>query len=87
MSAKNPHALTSFSVNARDWIRLRRALYGPEDAQALMLRCFKASKANKINETTVQNVWQAQDDALEAALGYDAPAERKAAREAWLATR
>ena len=51
-----------------------------------MLRCFKASKANKINETTVQNAWQAQDDALEAALGYDAPAERKAAREAWLAT-
>ena len=81
------NAMSSFSVNARDLIRLRRALYGPEDAQALKLRCFKASKASKINETTVQNAWQAQDDALDAALGYDAPAERKAAREAWLAPR
>lgn len=61
------------------------SLYGPEDAQALMLRCFKRSKATRVNEVTVWNCWQDQDDALDAALGYDAPAERAAARQAYLA--
>ena len=76
--------LSSFSVNARDWLQLRRALYGIEDMQGLMLRCFKSSSANKVNETTVLNCWQQQDDVLDAALGYDAPAERKAARDAFM---
>lgn len=76
--------LETFSRNASDWIRLRRALYGAEDAQALMLRCFKSSKAGKVNETTVLNCWQAQDDELDAALGFDAPAERAARNAAVL---
>jgi hypothetical protein len=75
----------SFSRNAADMIRLRRALYGPDDAKALMMRCFKRSpKAVKINETTVLNCWEEQDDAADAALGFDGPAERAAKREAYM---
>lgn len=74
----------SFSVNAADAIRLRRALYGPLDAQALILRCFKRSKAGKVNESTVWNCWQEQDDELDAAAGFDAPAERQAAIDAFV---
>jgi len=76
--------MDSFSKPAADVVRLRRALYGPEDAQALMLRCFKRSKATRVNETTVWHCWQDQDDALDAALGHDAPAERAEAKERYL---
>lgn len=74
----------SFSANAADAVRLRRALYGREDAQALMMRCFKKSKAVKVNETTVWNCWQEQDDEQEAAMGFDAPAERQQRNEAFM---
>jgi hypothetical protein len=65
----------SFSRNAADLLRLRRALYGLEDAQALMLRCFRRSKASKISETTVLNCWSEQDETLDNAL-FDEARER-----------
>lgn len=74
--------LETFSRTAADLIRLRLALYGGKDAQALVLRCYKRQgrRRGKVTEPTVLACWQEQDDALDAALGYDAPAERAAAR-------
>jgi hypothetical protein len=62
----------TFTNVAADWIRLRLALYGPEDAQALMFRCFKRQRGRdaKVNERTVLACWQAQDDAVNEALGF-----------------
>lgn len=60
--------LESFSKVAADWIRLRRALYGPEEAQQLMRRCFQRSRSEKINETTVLACWQEMDDEWNAAI-------------------
>lgn len=61
--------LESFSRNAGDLIRLRAALYGPEQAQALMLRCFKRSRrGRKVNETTVLNCWSEMDEAIKKVL-------------------
>lgn len=77
-----------FSKPAAGWIALRRALYGDQDAKALVLRCFKTHpKVAKVTEPMVLNCWQAQDDALNAALGIDGPAERRARKEAFLASR
>jgi hypothetical protein len=65
-------AFESFSVMASDWIRLRRALYGAEDAQALMLRCFRLSHSGrKVNERTVLRAWSEQDRSINKALGLD----------------
>lgn len=61
-------AFESFSKTAADWIRLRLALYGEKDAQALVLRCYRRSKADRINERTVLAAWSEQDKALDAAL-------------------
>lgn len=60
--------LESFSKNAADWIRLRLAFYGPDDAQALMLRCFRRSQSEHINERTVLAEWAVQDALIIAAL-------------------
>lgn len=61
--------LESFSRNAADLIRLRRAIYGPEDAQALMMGCFRRSKAGRtINERTVLTVWSELDAEANAML-------------------
>lgn len=66
-------------------IRLRLALYGPEDAQALMRRCYRRSKSDHINERTVWAAWQEQDDALDAALGFSPAQERRDRVAAFLA--
>jgi len=69
----------SFSKSAADWIRLRLALYGPEDAQSLVRRCYRRSRADRINERTVLAAWQELDDALNAVIEHDAtPVERQA---------
>lgn len=60
--------LTAFSRTAADLVRLRAWLYGNGDAQVLMMRCFKRSRAERINERTVLNVW-AEIDALKEAAG------------------
>lgn len=60
--------LETFSRNAADLVRLRRALYGVEDTQALVLRCYARSKSEKINERTVLAVWDEMDKASHAAL-------------------
>jgi hypothetical protein len=59
--------LETFSRNAADLIRLRAAFYGPEDAKVLMMRCYRRSKATKINERTVLNAWAELDAAMEQA--------------------
>lgn len=71
-----PLLLESFSQLAGDLIRLRRALYGPDDAKFLILACARRSRSAKINVRTVERVWQAMDEAYLAAA--------KAAREAGL---
>jgi hypothetical protein len=58
----------SFSRTASDWIRLRLALYGPEDAQALIRSCYRRSKSDRINERTVLAAWAELDAAKNAAL-------------------
>jgi hypothetical protein len=61
-----------FSVNAADLVRLRRALYGADDAKTLMMNCFKVRpNSTRVNETTVLNQWQLMDDTACAALPAD----------------
>lgn len=75
-------AFECFSLNASDLIRLRRALYGPDDAKALMLRCYrKHPKATRINETMLLDSWQEQDDALNEALEGATPGTERARRQ------
>lgn len=61
--------LESFTPNAADLIRLRRALYGPEQAQSLILRCFKRRPASvKINLRTAETAWAELDAEIHAQL-------------------
>jgi len=76
--------LETFSKTAADWIRLRRALYGPEEAKALMMRCYRRSKSGRINERTVLAAWQELDDALNAVIQDDSsPSDRAAYLDAF----
>lgn len=68
--------LETFSNNAADLIRLRAWLYGWPDAKVLMIRCYRRSKASRINETTVLNQWRALDAAMERAGVWEERARR-----------
>ena len=64
--AETTPTLTTFSKNAADLVRLRAWLYGWGDAQVLMMRCYRRSKATTVNERTVGNVWAELDAAMDA---------------------
>lgn len=51
-----------FSTVAADLIRLHLAFVGPEIGQRIMLRCFRRSKSDRINEATVIAVLQEMTD-------------------------
>lgn len=56
--------METFSRNAADLIRLRAWLYGWDDAKVLMMRCYRRSRAERVNEATVLRVWIELDEAM-----------------------
>ncbi len=65
-------AFESFSAVASDVVRLRLAMYGPQQAQLLMRVCFRLSKRGKISEPTAWKAWQMIDDAWDQLVEADA---------------